>query len=156
VQGEVRDIGFRASTVRTWTGADVIVPNSKLTSERVTNWTLSDRRCRVDIDVTVVYAADTAHVLDLLRKTAEADTGVMAEPTPLALCTGFRDSGLGFQLRAWTAQVDDADAVRSRLVLALHAALAAARIDIALPQRNVHLRSEPSDLDDIALRGRGD
>jgi small-conductance mechanosensitive channel len=156
VQGEVRDIGFRASTVRTWTGADVIVPNSKLTSERVTNWTLSDRRCRVDIDVTVVYAADTAHVLDLLRKTAEADPGVMAEPTPLALCTRFRDSGLGFQLRAWTAQVDDADAVRSRLVLALHAALAAARIDIALPQRDVFLRREPSDLGDIALRGRGD
>jgi small-conductance mechanosensitive channel len=154
LQGEVREIGFRASTIRTWSGADVIVPNSKLTSERVSNWTLSDRRCRVDIDVAVAYTAETAHVLDLLRKTAEADPGVMAEPAPAAVCTGFRDSGLGFQLRAWTARFEHADAVRSRLVLAVHAALAAARIEIALPQRDVHLRSEHSEPGDVA-RTRG-
>ena len=144
LQGEVREIGFRASIIRTWTGADVIVPNSKLTSERVTNWTLSDRRCRVDIDVVVAYTADTAHVLDLLRKTADADPGVMAEPTPAALCTGYRDGGLGFQLRAWTPRFDNADAVRSRLVVALHAALAAASVELALPQHAVLLRPSPA------------
>ena len=156
LHGEVREIGFRASMIRTWTGADVIVPNSKLTSERVTNWTMSDRRCRVDIDVAVAYTTDTAHVLDVLRKTSEADPGVMAEPRPVAVCTGFRDSGLGFQLRAWTARFDDADVVRSRLVLAVHAALAASRVEIALPQRDVHLRTEPSDHPgDVARRTRG-
>jgi small-conductance mechanosensitive channel len=47
--GEVRKIGIRASTVRTWEGADVIVPNASLVSEKVTNWTYSDhlrRRAR--------------------------------------------------------------------------------------------------------------
>ena len=155
LQGEVQEIGFRASMIRTWSGADVIVPNSKLTSERVTNWTLSDRRCRVDIDVAVVYSTDTAHVLEVLRKTAEAEPGVMAEPGPVVVCTGFRDSGLGFQLRAWTARVDYADAVRSRLVLAVHAALAAARVEIALPQRDVHLRSDHGDPGDVARQTRG-
>ena len=147
LQGEVREIGFRASTIRAWSGADVIVPNSRLTSERVTNWTLSDRRCRVDIDVTVAYTADTAAVVDVLRKTAESDARVLAAPRPLAVCTGFRDSGLSFQLRAWTADFPEADIVRSELVLAVSAALAAARIDIALPQRDVHIStadSEPS------------
>jgi potassium-dependent mechanosensitive channel len=155
LQGEVREIGFRASTIRTWSGADVIVPNSRLTSERVTNWTMSDRRCRVDIDVAVVYTADTAHVLELLRKTAGADLGVMAAPAPVAVCTGYRDSGLGFQLRAWTARFDDADDVRSRLVLAVHAALVAARVEIALPQRDVYIRSEHSDPGDVTGRTRG-
>src|SRR6185295_15858545 len=41
VQGTMRRIGIRSSTVRTFEGAEVIVPNSSLISERVTNWTLS-------------------------------------------------------------------------------------------------------------------
>jgi small-conductance mechanosensitive channel len=155
LQGEVREIGFRASTIRTWSGADVTVPNSKLTSERVTNWTQSDRLCRVDIDVTVVYTADSARVVDLLRETAEADPGVMAAPAAVAVCAGFRDSGLGFQLRAWTARFEEADLVRSRLVLAVHAALAAARIEIALPQRDLHVHGANSDLGEVAGRTRG-
>ena len=40
--GEVKRIGIRSSTVRTWSGAELIVPNAELVSERVTNWTLSD------------------------------------------------------------------------------------------------------------------
>jgi len=134
LQGEVREIGFRASTIRTGSGAEVIVPNSRLTSERVTNWTLSDPRYRVDLEVTVTHTADTAQVVDLLRKTAEADSRVLAQPGPLAICTGFRDGGLNFELRAWTMRFEEADMVRSELALAANAALAAARIDLVLPK----------------------
>ena len=134
LQGEVREIGFRASTVRTWSGAEVIVPNSRLTSERVTNWTLSDPRYRVDLDVTVTHTADTAQVVDLLRKTAETDPRVLAEPRPIVICTGFRDGGLNFELRAWTMRFEEADIVRSELALAVNTALGAARIDLVLPR----------------------
>ena len=153
LHGQVWEIGFRASTVRTWSGAEVIVPNNKLTSERVTNWTLSDRRCRVDLNVTVAYSADTARVLDVLRKTAEADSRVLAEPRTLVVCTGFRDSGLGFELRAWTL-FEEAEVVRSELALAVHTALAAARIDIALPQRDVHISSARSEAGDLLRQQR--
>ncbi|HET7380145.1 MAG TPA: mechanosensitive ion channel domain-containing protein [Gaiellales bacterium] len=135
LRGEVREIGFRASTVRTATGGDVIVPNSRLTSERVTNWTLSDRNCRIDLNVTVAYTAEMATVLDVLRKTAAADPAILAVPGPVAICTGFRDNGLGFELRVWAARVEAADGVRSELAMALHAALVAARIEIAPPPR---------------------
>ncbi|HUL01814.1 MAG TPA: mechanosensitive ion channel domain-containing protein, partial [Gemmatimonadales bacterium] len=53
--GQVREIGGRASTIRTWDGAEVIVPNSTLTSQQVTNWTLSDRLRRVVVPVGVTY-----------------------------------------------------------------------------------------------------
>jgi small-conductance mechanosensitive channel len=138
LQGEVREIGFRASTVRTWSGAEVILPNSRLTSERVTNWTLSDRRCRVDVTVTVAYTADTARVLDVLHKTAEAGPRVLAEPGPVAVCTAFRDTGLSFEVRAWT-RFNEADVARSELVMAVHAALATAGIDLAVPQHDIHI-----------------
>jgi small-conductance mechanosensitive channel len=141
LRGEVRDIGFRASTIRTWTGAEVIVPNDKLTADRVTNWTLSDRRSRVDVKVTVAYASDPATVLDVLRKTGEAHPSALATPAPLALCTGFRDHGLGFELRVWTARFEEAEAVRSELTVAVHAALAAAGIAIALLTHAIQIRS---------------
>jgi Mechanosensitive ion channel, beta-domain len=58
LQGQVREIGGRASPIRTWDGAEVIVPNSTLTSQQVTNWTLSDRLRRVVVPVGVTYTAD--------------------------------------------------------------------------------------------------
>src|SRR5262249_22674858 len=45
--GEVHRIGIRSSTVRTWEGAEVIVPNGNLIADKVTNWTLSDRTRRI-------------------------------------------------------------------------------------------------------------
>ncbi|HXJ80410.1 MAG TPA: mechanosensitive ion channel domain-containing protein [Candidatus Methylomirabilis sp.] len=148
LQGEVQEIGFRASTVRTWSGGEVIVPNSRFTSERVTNWTLSDRKCRVDLNVTVAYTAETAQVLEVLRKTAEVHPRVLAEPRPLAVCTGFRENGLGFDLRAWT-RFEDGDIVRSELALAVHTALAAAKIEIGVPQRDVHIWSARREAGDL-------
>jgi potassium-dependent mechanosensitive channel len=141
LQGQVREIGSRASTIRTWDGAEVIVPNANLTSERVTNWTLSDRLRRVDLTVAVVYAADPQRVLDILRAVAKAHPKALADPAPLALCTGFADSALNFVLRVWTARFEEGDAVLSQLAVDVHTALIAANVEIAYPQREIHIRN---------------
>ena len=140
LEGRVREIGMRASTIRTWDGAEVIVPNAALTSERVTNWTLSDTLRRVTLDVGVAYSADPDHVLEVLRSVATTNPKALADPSPLAVCTGFGDSALKFQLRVWT-RVDDADSFLSQLAIAVHGALSAAKIEIPLPQRDVHIRN---------------
>ena len=140
LQGQVREIGFRSSTIRTWEGAEVIVPNGRLTSERVTNWTLSDRMRRVELTIAVAYAADPARVLDVLCEAARVHPKVLAKPAAVALCTGFRDSALNFELRVWTARFEESELVRSELAVAVHAALAAAKIEIALPQQDIHIR----------------
>jgi small-conductance mechanosensitive channel len=133
LQGEVREIGFRASTVRTGDGAEVVVPNGKLAFERVTNWTLSDRRRRVNLSVVVSQASDPARVLDALHAAARAYPKALADPAPLALCTGFRDGGLVFELHVWTARFEESGRVCSDVAIAVHAALAAAGIEIASP-----------------------
>jgi potassium-dependent mechanosensitive channel len=138
--GQIREIGSRASTIRTWDGAEVIVPNAILTSERVTNWTLSDRLRRVDLDVRVAYAADPQRVLQILRAVATAHPKALANPAPIALCTGFGDSALKFALRTWT-WLDDAESLHSDLAIAVHGALADAKIEIPFPQRDVHIRN---------------
>ena len=58
LQGVVRRIGIRASVLHTLQGADIIVPNSQLVTEKVTNWTLSDKLRRVDLPVGVNYGAN--------------------------------------------------------------------------------------------------
>ena len=141
LQGQVRAIGGRASTIRTWDGAEVIVPNASLTSERVTNWTLSDRLRRVTLPVGVSYTADPEHVMAMLRDVARAHPKALVDPAPVVLCTGFGESALNFELRVWTARSEEAELVSSQLALAVHAALTAAKIEIPFPQRDIHIRT---------------
>jgi small-conductance mechanosensitive channel len=140
VFGDVSRIGVRASTVRTWEGAEVIVPNATLISERVTNWTLSDRARRVDLPVGVAYGSNPHAVIELLLRCAREHRAVLAQPEPAALLLGFGDSALAFELRFWT-YLDGFLPVTSEIALAVHDALAAAGIAIPFPQRDLHLRS---------------
>jgi small-conductance mechanosensitive channel len=139
--GEVRRIGIRSSTIRTPQGAEVIVPNSNLISDRVVNWTFSDRRRRMDIKVGVAYGTDPARVLALLEGVARAHADVLSDPAPQVLFTGFGESSLDFELRAWTALFDNYVVTQSELSVAVARALGEAGIEIPFPQRDVHLRS---------------
>jgi small-conductance mechanosensitive channel len=139
--GEVKHIGIRASTVRTWDGADVVVPNGDFISNQVTNWTLSDRLRRLEIPVGVAYGTDPERVLTLLRDVAAKHAEILREPPADALFIGFGDSSLDFVLRAWTGRFEQWFTVRSELTVAIHAALCDANIEIPFPQRDLHLRS---------------
>jgi potassium-dependent mechanosensitive channel len=140
LQGQIREIGSRATIIRTWDGAEVIVPNATLTAERVTNWTLSDRLRRVDLDIGVAYAADPQRVLEILGNVGRTHPKVLADPAPVALCTGFGDSALKYQLRVWT-RLDDAELLQSQLAIGIRGALAEAKIEIPFPQRELHIRN---------------
>src|SRR5262249_12752666 len=137
--GEVRRIGIRSSTVRTPEGAEVIVPNASLVSDQVTNWTLSDRMRRIDLDVGVAYGTDPKRIVELLGEVARTNPGVLPDPAPVVLFLGFGDSALNFQIRAWTARFEEWVRTRSELGLAVHAALAGAGINIPFPQREVRI-----------------
>jgi small-conductance mechanosensitive channel len=143
ISGTVKDIGMRASVVRTWDGAEVIVPNANLISSEVINWTLSDERRRVEIPVGVAFGTDPQAVLTLLLSVAKSHPDVLNDPEPVALFFGFGDSALNFELRAWTST--DFLRVASELRVAITEALAGAGITIPFPQRDLHLRSVDSD-----------
>ena len=147
VMGDVRRIGIRATTLRTYEGAEVLIPNSMLVSERVTNWTLSDRARRADVRVGVAYGTAPERVLDLLREVARATPHVASSPPPLAIFLGFGESTLNFELRAWTDRSENWLLLRSELSVAVYAALREAGIAIPFPQREVHLRGPLSPAD---------
>jgi small-conductance mechanosensitive channel len=128
IQGEVRHIGIRASTVRTWKGADVFVPNAQLVTEKVTNWTYTDRRLRIDLRIAAAAASDPSRVKELVCGIARSHPDVLPEPPPAAFSVGFGDSGLTFDLRVWTNRFERSDAIRSELAETVSAALTEAKI----------------------------
>nr|MCU0564827.1 mechanosensitive ion channel [Desulfobacterales bacterium] len=139
LQGEVRRIGIRASTVRTYQGADIVVPNSQFITANVTNWTLSDQTRRIELPVGVNYGAPAQQVIDLLEATARAHPGVLQTPSPQCLFMGYGDSSINFELRAWTDRFDSWGAVRSELTTAVYDAVTAAGLSFPFPQREVRV-----------------
>ena len=139
VSGEVVRIGIRASVVRTGTGAEMIVPNAQLVTERVTNWTLSDRTRRIDLPVGVDYGSPPEKVVEVLEAVARAHPQIMQTPAPQAVFTAFGDSSINFELRAWTNRFERWPKIRTELAAAVYAALAAAGMSLPFPQREVRL-----------------
>lgn len=144
VAGTVSEIGLRATTLRTYDGADVIVPNGSLLSANLTNWTLFDRSRRFEVVVNTAYGSDPAQVIALLERTARETPGMAAHPPPLAQFTGYGDSALNFVVRAWTEDVAHWGAMRSELLTRILSALAAANISIPYNQLDIHLQRQTS------------
>jgi small-conductance mechanosensitive channel len=142
IAGRVLSIGTRASLVRTWSGAEVVIPNGDLAAGAITNWTLSDRLCRIEVPVGVAYGTDPERVIALLLDAARSTARLLSEPAPEALFKGFGDDSLDFVVRAWTDEgYDQTLSLTSSLGLAIHRRLREAGIEIPFPQRDVHLES---------------
>jgi len=140
VIGNVKRIGARSSTLQTFQGSEVIVPNSNLLSNQVINWTLSSPWRCVQIPVGVAYGTDPEPVLKRLVEVAESYPGVMRDPQPAAFFLGFGDSALNFELRFWAGQ-DTWFQLKSDVTSGVAKALREAGIEIPFPQRDLHVRS---------------
>ena len=157
--GHLTRIGLRASVVRTWEGAEVIVPNGELISAEVVNWTLSDQRRRVAVDVGVAYGTEPERVVRLLVEAALRHPEVLAEPPPEGLFVGFGDNAMTFQLRAWIEQPDRWLPIKSELTMAVNAALRDAGVEIPFPQIELRLPGDAPDVERVLAgdrRSKGD
>ena len=126
--GLVEHIGIRASIIRTLNGSEIIVPNGKLISERLTNWTFSNRQRNIEISISVGRDADPSRVISLLEHTAAAHPLITHDPSPQALVMSLGPDSLGFELRAWTDRIEQWMQVRSELAIAINTAFAADKI----------------------------
>lgn len=140
--GEIQEIGLRATVVRTFDDAKIVIPNADFITGKVVNWTLTDRRVRVKIPVGVAYGTNVPKVLELLVGCADENPRVLSDPKPMALFLAFGASSLDFELRAWICEFGDRQEVRSELNQAIDAEFALAGITIPFPQRDLHIKSD--------------
>ncbi len=141
--GRVTRIGVRSSTLATFQGAEVIIPNANLISGKVVNWTLTESRRRAELALGVAYGTEPKVVLKYLLDAANKHESVLTEPAPMAYFIGFGDSSLNFELHFWVMQDSNWIRVRSEIAMSVMKCLDEAGIEIPFPQRDLHLRTVP-------------
>lgn len=139
--GNVKTIGLRSSNIKTFDGAEVIVPNGQLISNEVINWTLSDQERRIEILVGVAYESDPQQVHSLLKSILEKHTDVLHNPAPAVFFSALGESSLDFTLLFWIADYNEGRRIKSEILFAVFAVLKENNIEIPFPQRDLHLRS---------------
>jgi small-conductance mechanosensitive channel len=139
LMGEVKSIGVRASKIRTFDGAEVVVPNGNIISNDLINWTLSDKKRRLEIKIGVEYGSNPNEVLKLLQKVAVNNDKVLVDPAPTVLFDGFGESSLDFRLLAWV-HFNESLSTKSQLSIAVYDALSEANIGIPFPQIDLHIK----------------
>lgn len=151
IEGDVMEIGARATTVLTNDNIAVIVPNTNFVEQTVINWSHNDRKVRFKIPVQVAYGTDVRQAEQLLIAVARADRDVLESPAPAVRFLEFGDNGLKLELRAWsTSLIHRKGLLISNLNFAIYAAFNEHGIEIPFPQRVVHLRPPAADADPAA------
>ncbi len=116
VNGDVVNVGYRTTIVMTNEKKAHVIPNNKLVTNGVINWSTMDPRVRFSTFVTVAGDSDEDLVVRLLLEAADHDPGVLKEPKPQVLLNDFAADGLTFELRVWNeADVRSHDNLESRL-----------------------------------------
>ena len=139
ISGRVQSIGIRSSIIRNWSGADIIVPNGHLISNKLTNWTMTDQLRRIEIKVGVMYGSDVNKVMEILLNCAKGNQKILTRPAAYVLFQDFADSYLEFELRCWTSNYTDWIEIRSDLRVAINNSFEKEGIVIPFPQRDLHI-----------------
>jgi potassium efflux system protein len=143
ISGVVSRVRIRATTITNWDRKEFVVPNKEFITGRILNWTLSDSTNRVVINVGIAYGSDTDRAGDLLVQIAREHPLILDDPAPVATFEGFGDSTLNLVLRVFLATLDCRLAVIHDLHTSINRAFRDAGIEIAFPQRDLHVRSLP-------------
>jgi potassium efflux system protein len=139
--GTVTKIHMRATTITNWDRQEFVVPNKTLITNTILNWTLSAPLTRVVIPVGVAYGSDTDKARQILLEVAADHPRVLDDPAPIATFEQFADSSLNLLLRAYLPDLENRVGAITELHTEINKRFAAAGIEIAFPQRDLHLRS---------------
>lgn len=144
VTGTVTRIQIRATTICDWDHKELIVPNREFVTGKLINWTLTNPNLRVVIRIGIAYGSNTRLATKLLEEVATVHPLALADPPPTVVFTQFGENSLDFELRAFTAGVINTRIMRHELHLAIDDAFRTNGIDIAFPQRELHVRGLPA------------
>ncbi|NET48507.1 MAG: mechanosensitive ion channel [Merismopedia sp. SIO2A8] len=146
-RGTVDRIGARSTMVKTLDQVAVIVPNSYFLENQVVNWSHDSPLSRISIPVGVSYDADPELVQTLLLQAGNNHKGVRSIPHPQVLFQGFGDSSLNFELLVWIIEPNRQPIIRSDLNFGILTLLRQHDIEIPYPQRDLHIRTGQSSLE---------
>ena len=141
--GWINSIRTRYISVITRDRKEILIPNEDFVTNKVVNWSFTDRIVRIKADVGVSYCTDIPEAIEICKNAIKGIPRVLNDPLPNCLMMGFGDSSIDLQVRFW---IDDAPQgvsnIRSEVLLAVWKAFKEHNIQIPFPQRDLHIKSE--------------
>jgi small-conductance mechanosensitive channel len=136
--GRIIEIDFRTSKIKTRAGITIIVPNSKLVSDNVINWTTMDDLTRFEVTVGVAYGSDTNLVKNILTQVARKHEAVEPNMPVKVQFKDFGDSSLDFKVLFWARNSWEIEFVKSDMRFEIDRRFREEKVTIPFPQRDVH------------------
>jgi potassium efflux system protein len=155
-EGDVQSINLRTTVVTTNDQIAIIVPNSKLVSQRVVNWSYGDPRARIAIQIGVADDSDIDLVTKTLVEAAKNVANVLPDPEPCVQFLKFGDYSLDFRLLVWTNQPRRHIQIRSDINYRIAQLFRERSIRIPYPTQEFLLKGVnlPKDLEPSVLHDR--
>jgi small-conductance mechanosensitive channel len=138
--GRISAMKTRYISVAAGDGREFLIPNEDLVTQRVTNWTYTDKNTLVKIAFSTNYDADPKLVCKLAADTAAAHPRATKGKPPNCILTEFAEAGMKFSLTFWIAEPDGMDNVKSDVMLALWEAFKRDGIRVPYPVREIRVR----------------
>jgi small-conductance mechanosensitive channel len=140
--GWVTALGGRYVSVVTRDGVEHLIPNETLISQPVENWTHTQRRTRLKLDISAHHESDLRQVIALCEEAARAVERVLPEPEPKCLFIEWGESALKLQLRFWIGDAQNGvQNVKSEVLLQIWDRFKQHGVRVPYPQRDLHIRS---------------
>jgi small-conductance mechanosensitive channel len=137
--GKVQGIGARSSTIKTFDGSEVIIPNADFISKEIINWTLSDQHRRKTVEFKVDLDNDIDMILKIMQEVAESHPDVLKDPKPLATLKSFGEYYLEFKLYFWLSE--NLIVAQSEVNISIYRALKDAGVTMPIPKTDIqHLQ----------------
>lgn len=151
IEGIVKEIGIRSSKIKNWDGADIIIPNGDLLAHQLTNWTLSDKKRRVELIIGVAYHSDMDHVTKLIEEQLSVE-GILHLPAPRVFLQTFADNSVNFRVLFWVDDVDVWVAIRDKVMRGIFKSFQENGVEIPFPQRDIYVKSFPGLIQENIIR----
>ncbi len=143
-QGTIVKMTARACILETIDGRWIVVPNDNFIVSRVVNYSDAGKHHRYTVEFGVSYDTDINRVPELIETAVAKLPCILSEPAPPSCeLNAFGESRIEFELEYWVAGIEDlTDDYRSKVLFWVWNALKAEGIEMALPQRVVHMKTE--------------
>jgi len=143
-KGVVETINTRSTRIRRNDGVHMLIPNSQLLENTVTNWTLIDGNARSSVSVGVAYGSDVVLVKKLIQQVLDDHDAILANPKSSVMFDDFADSSLVFNAIFWVCAESETmlRKVRSDIRFSLYDVFEKHDVVIAFPQRDIHIDGE--------------
>jgi small-conductance mechanosensitive channel len=138
--GRISAMKTRYISVAAGDGREFLIPNEDLVTQKVTNWTYTDKYTLVKVIFATNYDADPKVVCKLAIEIAAAHVRALKNKPPNCLLTDFAEAGMKFSLTFWLADPDGMDSVKSDVMLALWEAFKRENIRVPYPVRELRVR----------------